>query len=485
MSVFRFGTRRRAAGRDSQERRRSILLWGKAESGKSGFIGALRNEGTKTVGDRWAIGVDDASPDVIGYADSSSLALRLRGVKETPIRRPERAFTAPVRRYAGRHVVQAVDLTVLDPRGELAAEPASVAARRTISAAKTADGILWFLETPPTGTTVSVPERLELLRQLVAMLDGASATGLSIPVVVALTKIDRLPHAEMNRMIDDPEAALRFALGDAGFGWLLAAFPHLRCIALSSAGTVRNAVRPIGLTSMIDWFAEEWRREEHQARAAKTRARRSAQVARVRRRAPIAATITAAAAIVAFAGVAAARLLAQRGATWTSSSGSVVAQGTPKAAPDSGSPPPPPAPSLTSAAAAYQGGDAIGALRILGALRVSDTSAERSTADSLLGLAAMRGTEDALRAPAQSAGVLELIVATTSIAIARAHPGTPVLAPLSLARAGACIGGRLNCPAEQVREDLAWALLLGSMTEQDEARHLRAALLDDSVTSVR
>jgi len=236
---------------------------------------------------------------------------------------------------------------------------------------------------------------------------------------------------------------------------------------------------------MIDWFAEEWRREEHQARAAKTRARRSAQVARVRRRAPIAATIIAAAAIVAFAGVAAARLLAQRGATWTSSSGSVVAQGTPKAAPDSGSPPPPSAPSLTSAAAAYQGGDAIGALRILGALRVPDTSAERSTADSLLGLAAMRGTEDALRAPAQSAGVLELIVATTSIAIARAHPGTPVLAPLSLARAGACIGGRLNCPAEQVREDLAWALLLGSMTEQDEARHLRAALLDDSVTSVR
>ncbi len=76
MSVFHFGTRRRAAGRDSQERRRSILLWGKAESGKSGFIGALRNEGTKTVGDRWAIGVDDASPDVIGYADSSSLALR-------------------------------------------------------------------------------------------------------------------------------------------------------------------------------------------------------------------------------------------------------------------------------------------------------------------------------------------------------------------------------------------------------------------------
>ena len=65
-------------------------------------------------------------------------------------------------------------------------------------------------------------------------------------------------------------------------------------------------------------------------------------------------------------------------------------------------------------------------------------------------------------------------------AIGRAHPGTPVLAPLSLARAAACIGAQLNCPAEQVREDLAWALLLGTLDEQDRARRLRAVLVGDS-----
>jgi len=97
----------------------------------------------------------------------------------------------------------------------------------------------------------------------------------------------------------------------------------------------------------------------------------------------------------------------------------------------------------------------------------------------------MRGTEDELSAGTPSTDALQLVVATTSMAIARAHPGTAVLAPLSLARAGACVGGRLNCPAEQVREDLAWALLLGSVSEQDEARRLRAALLDDSLTIVR
>ena len=237
---------------------------------------------------------------------------------------------------------------------------------------------------------------------------------------------------------------------------------------------------------MIDWFADEWQREEDEADAARTRARRSAQVARVRRRAPIAATIAAAAAIVAFAGVAAARLIGQRASTWTASAGSVVTQGDARVSStksDSGTAPS--GPSIAFAASAYQRGDAMGALRILSALRVSDSSNERFVADSLIALAAMRGTEDELSAGTPSTDALQLVVATTSMAIARAHPGTAVLAPLSLARAGACVGGRLNCPAEQVREDLAWALLLGSVSEQDEARRLRAALLDDSLTIVR
>jgi hypothetical protein len=71
---------------------------------------------------------------------------------------------------------------------------------------------------------------------------------------------------------------------------------------------------------------------------------------------------------------------------------------------------------------------------------------------------------------------LELVVRLTTEAIARAQPGTAIVAPLSLARAGACIGGHLDCPADQVREDLAWALLLGTPTEQDEARRLRTTL---------
>ncbi|HKO16098.1 MAG TPA: hypothetical protein VJU87_07660, partial [Gemmatimonadaceae bacterium] len=65
--------------------------------------------------------------------------------------------------------------------------------------------------------------------------------------------------------------------------------------------------------------------------------------------------------------------------------------------------------------------------------------------------------------------------ATTSGAIERARPGSFMLAPLYLARAGACIGGDLGCVDRQVREDLAWVLLLGSPAQQDEARRLRSA----------
>lgn len=486
----------RAIAPGADERRRTILLWGAADSGKSGLIGALRSEGTKTVGDRWTVDLTDASPDVVAYADSASLALRLRDVKQTPIRRPERAFTIPVRRYAGRTMTAAADLTVLDPCGELAAEPTTPAARRAIAAARTADGILWLLEAPVAGGRPL--DRFAILRQLVAILDAASATEIAVPVAVALTKVDRLPSAEMKQLLDAPERALRAILGDAAFGWLLAAFPRLRCFGLTAAGTVRNVARPVGLTTLVDWFADEWRREEEAADTARTRARRSARVARVRRRAPLAATLTAAAAVIAFAGVAAARLLSQRTTTWNSSAGTLVPQATASRDARVDSTRPDSAktdsvkvdsmrhdsvhtPSIASAASALERGDPIGAMRDLSSLRLADSSAQRYAADSILAAAAVRGAEDALALPNPPIDVLESIVAATTGAIARAHPGTPVLAPLSLARAAACIGGRLSCPADQVREDLAWALLLGTVTEQDQARRLRDALVGDPV----
>jgi hypothetical protein len=369
---------------------------------------------------------------------------------------------------------------VLDPRGDLAADPSSVATRRTLAAAKTADAMLWLLEAPVPGS-VRGPERTALLRQLIGILEAASTTAFSMPVAVALTKIDRLPLAEMNRLVESPEAALRSVIGEAAFGWLLAAFPRLRCFAFTSAGTVRNVVRPLGLTPALDWFTDEWRREEHHADAARRLARISAGVARVRSRAPFVATVAAGAAILAFAGVAAARLLGQRAQTWTLSAGAVAMQNAPVVKPAV------PArvvsePSIDSAAAEVGRGQVIDGLRMLAELRVRDSSTERTVADSVLALAALAATEQALNAPSPAPEVLQLIVTSTSGAIARAHPGTAVLAPLSLARAAACMGGHLNCPPEQVREDLAWVILLGTPSEQDQARRLRAALVGDTAS---
>jgi hypothetical protein len=209
----------------------------------------------------------------------------------------------------------------------------------------------------------------------------------------------------------------------------------------------------------------------------RARARRSARVERVRRRAPLAGAIAASIAIVAFAGVAAARRLSQSSRVWSASAGGVADQAaSSKGASLQASPRTPagaPA-TLAAAAEAYERGHVRDALLALTALRVDTGTHERETADSLLALAALQASADSLGGGTLGSDVPKLVVASTSEAIARARPGSYVLAPLSLGRAAACIGGRLTCADEQLREDLAWVLLLGTPTEQDEARRLRA-----------
>jgi hypothetical protein len=211
-------------------------------------------------------------------------------------------------------------------------------------------------------------------------------------------------------------------------------------------------------------------------------------VAGVRRRAPVAATVVAAASIVAFAGVAAARLLQQRGQTWASSAGTVAIRGDSSPLPAASvrqgrDGRPTPVASLATAAARFDSGDALGTLQTLVSLQLPDSGSERFAADSLIAVAAVRATEKALSARVPSLDALQLIIVTTTGAIGRAHPGTSIMATLSLARAGACIGGRLSCPPDQVREDLAWTVILGTPTEQDQARRLRAALVGDTLVT--
>jgi hypothetical protein len=460
---------------------RTLVLWGERGSGKSGVVGALRSEAVKTVGERWSIELADAERDASEFAESASLALRLRDVKDTAVRRRAQSITLPLKRYSGARVEQELQLSVLDPQGTVARSPVGLAARTVVSAVSTADGLLWLLEVPRPEEAGQSLDRITLLYQVVAMLEAARVSQIDIPVVVALSKLDRLPAAEMRTALERPEALLREQIGDAAFGWLLAAFPRLRCFGLSAAGTVRNAARPIGLTAILDSFVEEWNRDTREAQAARARERRSARLAKVRRRTPLVALGVAAAALVITAGVAAARRLTQRSATWSASAGSVVTQAAiPAPRPRSAETLALRPNALAAASEAYQRGDAKAALLALKDLQVPPTSPERASADSLVALASLRGTADALNGTAPDSTALPLVVSMTSDAIERAQPGSYRLALLSLARAGACVGGRLGCADEQVREDLAWVLLLGTDEQQDEARRLRAAWRGDT-----
>ena len=463
----------------------TLALWGNAGSGKSGVIGALRSESAKTVGERWAADLEEAHSAVVELADSASLALRLRDVKVTPIHRPDRAVTLLAKRYAGARTTDAIEIAVLDPRGVVAEHASAPEARDVMRALATADGILWLMDAKPVSDAQRAHDRDVLLRQIVAMLAAARGEQVRIPVAVAISKIDRLPAAVMRSTLDAPEEMVRSHLGDAAFGWLLAACPHLRCFAFSSSGTVRNAARPIGLGRIFDWFAAEWRRGAREEVVVRARARRSERIARMRRRVPFAALVAGAVAVAVFAGVAGARRLAQRPsrATWTISTGGVDANADSALGPTSSRVTQAltalPRPSLTDALAASDRGDAPAALALLARLDLPAADTTRAIADSLLAITALEVTEGALRAPAGEEA-FRLVVRATSAAIARAYPGTYILAPLSLARAEACIGGRLGCGGEQLREDLAWVLLLGTPVQQDEARSLRAAWLADT-----
>src|SRR4029079_13407744 len=76
----------------------TIALWGAAGSGKSGIVGALRGEADKSVGDRWALDTRRADRSVMDVADRAFLALRLRGVKDTAVIRPDSPLLIPLRR---------------------------------------------------------------------------------------------------------------------------------------------------------------------------------------------------------------------------------------------------------------------------------------------------------------------------------------------------------------------------------------------------
>lgn len=477
-------------GKTAARAPRTLVLWGERRSGKSGVIGALRSEGAKTVGERWALDLDSAPADAADYAESASLALRLRDVKETAVSRPDRPVTLCAKRFAGARAQESVQLTVLDPRGLTAECAFDTESHDIMHALATADGVIWLLDARE---GVGAGARQRLLQQIVAALESASVAQLAVPVAIVMSKIDNLSAVEMRCALNSPEEIIRAQLGDAAFGWLVASCPRLRCFAISAAGTVRNAARPVGLSGVFDWFSSEWRRAERETALARTRERRSVHVANVRRRAPVAALAVTAAAVVVFAGGAAARRLVNRPTIWSSASGTIAA---PASARETPRPSASPAaatvdsatadsssrstPSLQNAVATFQAGDVHSALQLLGAFRLPPTDTSWFAADSVLAVVALGATEAAMRASPTDTALLRLVVSTTSPAIARAHPGTYVLAPLSLARAEACIAGRLDCPAERLREDLAWALLFGSPAQQDGARRLRAAWLADS-----
>jgi hypothetical protein len=396
-------------------------------------------------------------------------------------------------------------LAVVDPlgrephdTGELVDVGPSPAPADVFRDARESEGIIWLFDAPRAGKSAQT-ERVRLLRKFVALVEASESGQLMIPVAICLTKIDRYPLARMQEMLAAPATALREHLGADLFDKLPSVFPNLRCFALTASGTVRNVARPVGLTEVLDWFTAEWRRKARRTSAEQARARRSERFARVRGILPRWLTVgTVVLALGAGAGaVWAASALAGR-RVWSTSSG--VAE--PAARPARERQPTPrqqrarqpvaPRPPVSdtsdarvsAAARAFEQGDVRRTLALLNDLRLPDLHPRRALADSLLTVASLRGAQEVLgggpAATDSTATLLPLVLSGTTAAIQHEPPASFNLAPLYLARASVCIGSTQSCSELQVREDLAWALVLGTPQQQDEARRLRAVWLGES-----
>lgn len=483
-----------------------VTLLGERGSGKSGFVGALRIEGWKTAGDRWVMDLQSVDQTVAAFAESASLALRLREVKETSVRRPDRAVSIPLHRVGDGHRTNAMRLAVVDPlgreprdTGQLVDAGPSPAAADVFRDASESEGVIWLFDAPQPGKSGQA-ERERLLRRFVALVEASAAGQLTIPVAICLTKIDRYPQARMQEMLAAPDAALREHLGADLFDQLPRVFPNLRCFALTASGTVRNVARPVGLTEVLDWFSAEWRRKARRTSAEMARVRRSERFARVRGMLP--RWLTVGAVVLALGAGAGAVWGATRALTgrrvWSTSSGAAE-PGTRPARERQTAPrqqrtrqPAAPTPPVTDtsdarvsdAATAFQQGDVRRTLTLLNDLRLPDTHPRRALADSLLTVAALRGAQEVLgggSVPGDSrVPLLPLVLSGTTAAIQHEPPASFNLAPLYLARASVCIGSTQSCSELQVREDLAWVLVLGTPQQQDEARRLRAVWLGEN-----
>ena len=444
-----------------------FFLWGAPKAGKSGFIGALYGLSRGDDAERWTAhpkDCDDPHTQEMVLRAHEQLSERRNtktGVRDTPYR-PLRLTLRKMK--AGRQVGE-LRVALVDPAGEFSVDPAhrlSSAGKQLYRQVATSHGLLWLFEATPDGSA-STLDRLLILEQLVALLEAGGAAQLDLPVAICLSKIDCLSEDRRRAALGNPTQALLDHLGPTSLTWFEAVCPTLRCFAVSSAGTVPDKVRPIGLNDVLDWLQEQRARRNRAARAVAVRGK---AIDLVKRWSTIVAKGTMMVALlagVAYGGVRVARKFGQSRppvAASRDSSATIVRRASIAPTPPAAATP-------------------------LGRARESTGDVPRREPSPVRRVAAfdLRAERDSMRiAFAQGMAVQRdgesgatwfrrAYVHATRI-IDRGSAGSREYTPERLVRARSCVLGQLDCPRSTVSEDLTWVLVFGDDAQRRTAVRL-------------
>jgi len=449
-----------------------FFLWGAPKAGKSGFIGALYGLSRGEDVERWTAHPKDCDdPHTQEMVLRAHEELRERrntktGVRDTPYR-PLRLTLRKMK--AGRQVGE-LRVALVDPAGEFSVDPShrlSTAGKHLYRQVATSHGVLWLFEATPAGVA-STLDRLLILEQLVALIEAGGAPQLDLPVAICLSKIDCLSDERRQTALSNPTQALLDHLGVTSLTWFEAVCPTLRCFAVSSAGTVADKVRPIGLNEVLDWLEEQ---RSRRVRAAQSAAFRGRAVDFMKRWSVRVARGTAMVAILAGAGYGGARMMrtlqsaSARTAAASDSSATVSTASNPRSrrvaadSPKSSTTRPlTPAPRTANAAPPPRPRESTGEVtrRTTRPPPVFNARAERDSMRAAFeeGIAVRRegepGTQWFRRAYVHASRLID-----------RGTAGSREYTPERLIRARACLIGELGCSRSAVSEDLTWVLLYG------------------------
>jgi hypothetical protein len=252
---------------DRGARHSSVLLWGSVATGKSGVLGALYDLGlAQSPRPVWSLSPGDAPPLVTEHLVSLRNGLLEGASNPTAILPQYPTLELMVRKRKNGRTSARLPLSFVDPAGEFADNVQRLrdSGSELLERMLAARGIIWLFDATRPGV-----DHDAVFGQLTTLTGLTGGDLVKTPIALCLSKIDLLDPYEQARALGNPEQALRRHIGDDIYHLFSCVFPNRQCFAISSRGSTRGAIRPVGLNEVFDWIYDREQRREFRDKVAR------------------------------------------------------------------------------------------------------------------------------------------------------------------------------------------------------------------------